>query len=985
MKKSKKSLFLAALSVMLMVAATSCGDKEKDKDKDMGTENNNKQDVVALAQTASGRSEEYVQELNGEWKFGGKMLSVEKLKEADYTKWENVTIPHTWNAADGEDGGANYARTAYWYHKEFTVNKQDGKRIYIEFLGSNTKTTVYVNGEKAGDMHRGGYTAFRYDITDLVKKGTNVLDVKVDNIADQSIAPISGDFNMYGGIYRRVYLVTVDDVHIDLENHGSSGLFLTTGNMRSETKPADLGKFTVKTDIVNSSEKEKEVEVVINVKGDNAPAAITEKVKVAANSKLTYTKEVTVENPTLWEGIRYTKDADNSKAGYQYEVSVELKTAGKVVDKVSDKMGFRYFWIDVSKDGEAGEGFFLNGKSYPLRGVNRHSYKAKVGSAMTEEMHKADMDIMLELGINTVRLCHYPQTDYFYDLCDENGIVVWTEIPTVNMIGSNADFEEVTKNQLTELVFQQYNRPSVVFWGLENEIGNGTDLFNATANAQVAKAKKLLYNLDNYLKEIDTTGRFSTQAVNRDYAMNQNDSDSVNKDFENNTGWKSDTVAWNIYPGWYPDANFYGTFADVMARKGALDNRSMGISEYGWGANPHQHEAYPELGSNNLTSGGPWHPEEYQNIMNEEALEYINNHNELWGTYYWVMFDFAVDARNEGGQIALNDKGLVTADRKIKKDSYYLYKANWNKKDLFAYISSKRWNDRTDEETYIKVYSNCDEVELFVNDKSLGKMEAKGNGVFIIEDIKLEIGEANIRVVGKCKGDSDEYTDKCMWNVKKAPVNPDDNKPKNLCTKKKVEVSSFEIGNYAKNAVDGDSTTRWVAMDASYPQTITIDMEEVFFVGDLTLEWDTKGGNRTYQYYVEVSEDGKTYTEVIDRRNNTTMGKIVESLKHVKARYIKVTAVGCNVNGWATLFEVKADGYTFVSEKYTIDHNKKKIIVDEMPESGIAESTFAENAGFEGNYTYKVNLSSGWIHEGNTVDVFNLAGEKVATYTIEAK
>lgn len=1088
MKKRKFGLFAAAVAVMLSVGLAGCGDKNdntdmtqptampteapaeptktpndtsgdnnQQEDETMGTTETIKTIAETIPQTASGRDFTYVKELDGIWKFGGLMQKAEKVLAADYSSWEEVTIPHTWNAKDAEDGGGNYVRTTYWYHKEFEVGDLSGKRLYAEFLGSNTKTDVYVNGEKVGDTHKGGYTAFRYDITEFVKAGTNVMDVCVNNQVDQSIAPISGDFNMYGGIYRRVYLVTVDEVHVDLDNHGSSGLFLTTGNMRSKEAPADLGEFQVKTDIVNDSAEDKIIDVVITVQGDNAPAPVTETVTVPAGGTLAYTRDMKVENPTLWEGICYDKNAGNKNVGYRYTVSVELKEGGTVLDKVEDKLGFRYFWIDVAENGEAGEGFFLNGRAFPLRGVNRHSYLAGVGSAMTEEMHAADMEIMLELGINTVRLCHYPHTDYFYDLCDENGLVVWTEIPTVNMIGTAKDFEEVTKKQLTELIYQQYNRPSVIVWGLENEIGNGTDLFKATANLQVAKAKALLYNLDALAKELDTTGRYTTQAVNRDYAMNQNAPDSVNKNFENNTGWKSDIVAWNIYPGWYPDANFYGTFEDVMVRKGALDSRSMGISEYGWGANPYQHEANPALGVNNLTSGGQWHPEEYQNLMNEEALAYINIHNELWGTYYWVMFDFAVDARNEGGRVALNDKGLVTDDRAVKKDSFYLYKANWNKKDSFVYITSRRWDKREEADTYIKIYSNCEEVELFINDKSLGKMEAKGNGVFLMENVTLEVGEIVVKAVGTIAGDVAQYTDTCTWirelsnnaelkseafvadetgnvlyvdrqvtvkefkelvqgannstytiwndgkevTVPSASVTPgfeikvtaEDGKTtatyqvqsRNLCINREVTVSSYETGNVGPNAVDGDSKTRWVAVNGTYPQSITVDLAEVYAIGDLTLEWDTKGGNRHYRYYVEVSEDGVNYIEVLDKRSNTTMGTITDSLKLAKGRYLRITATGCNVAGWATLFEIKADGYALTSEVYTIDDAAKEIAVDAIPEAGMAEGTFMEGLSIKGNYSYRVNLSSGWVHAGNTVDILDGSGNVVVTYTIVNK
>lgn len=957
--------------------------------------------------------------------FGGKGLSADAALKADVTTWSKVSIPHTWNAKDGEDGGGNYDRAAYWYHKELSISQDMmGKSIYIEFTGANTQTTVYVNGKKAGDTHKGGYTAFRYDVTDLVKDGSNTLDVCVDNTYTQTIAPISGDFNMYGGIFRRVYLAAVDKVHVDLEKNGSSGLVLKTGNMRSRQAPADLGQFDIQADIVNDSDAAKTVTVVATVEGDNAPAPIQKQITIPAGGTQKFDEHCTVTDPTLWEGIRYEKGADNSKTGYQYKVTLEIKEGETVLDKVQDKLGFRYFWIDSQNNGESGEGFYLNGKKFPLRGVNRHSCLKSVGSAMTEAQHNEDMAIMKELGVNTIRLCHYPHTDYFYDLCDENGIVVWTEIPVVNEVRASDEFIKTTKQQLTELISQQYNRPSVVFWGLENEIGNGQSLTDAKANKDLASAKKLLHDLDGLAKELDTTGRYTTQAVNRDYSMDGNDPDSVNQDFDTNKGWKSDTVAWNIYPGWYPDANFYGTFDEVMKRKTALDSRSMGISEYGWGANVKQHEAYPELGINNLTAGGTWHPEEYQNRMNEEALEYINTHDELWGTYYWVMFDFAVDSRNEGSQPALNDKGLVTADRKTKKDSFYLYKANWNKKDLFSYITSRRWTKRETSETYVKVYSNCDEVELFLNDKSLGKMQKKGNGVFLMEDVPLAVGDVNIKTVGSVTGSPEQYTDTCTWKreistkadlesktyavdtaektiaidnnvtckvfkekVKgvnnavykiydgEAEVTEDDALivpgmkihvvaedgvteadytviSSNLCINKPVEVSSNETGNVGKNAVDGNSTTKWTAVNGTYPQSITIDLEN---------------------------------TDIINRRENKEIGKITESMMLTKARFIRITATGCNEAGWATLFEVKADGYRITSDKYTVDDEHRVIVVDEISTTGLADSEFTSHMTVDGNYGYKMNYSSGWIHDGNTVDITDLAGNVVTTYTICTK
>lgn len=312
-----------------------------------------------------------------------------------------------------------------------------------------------------------------------------------------------------------MYLLAVEDVHVDLEDYGSSGLYLTTGNMRSQTRPEDLGQFNIRAGLVNDSEEEKTVTVTATVTGDNAPAPITREITIPAGETVTFDEDCTVENPTLWEGIDYSQGADNSNVGYQYTVTLTIREGDTLLDEVSDKIGFRYFWIDTSADGDSGQGFMLNGEVYPLHGVNRHSFRAGVGSALTEEMHQEDMELMMEMGVNSVRMCHYPHTDYFYDLCDENGIIVWTEIPLVNIPGSAADFQQVTEQQLTELIRQQYNRPSVVFWGLENEIGNGNSLTDPLANAQVAKAKQLLYDLDQLTKQEDPTGRYTTQSLNQ--------------------------------------------------------------------------------------------------------------------------------------------------------------------------------------------------------------------------------------------------------------------------------------------------------------------------------------------------------------------------------------------------------------------------------------------------------------------------------------
>ncbi len=994
-----------------------------------------------ILQTAGGRGGEYVTDFSFGWRFGGRDAGAETVSKEgfDDTGWEKVDIPHTWNIKDGENGGNNYDRCAYWYRKSLDVTKTEGKRIYIEFLGANTKTDVYVNGKRASlpdgtFTHRGGYTAFRYDITALVRKGENTIAVKVDNRRDEAIAPISGDFNMYGGIYRKVNIITVNEVHIDLENYGSSGLFVTTNDVRSKERPSSLGKMNVKADIVNDSDRERRIVVETKIIGDNAPKAVKETITIPAGGRYAFKKDMKVENPHLWNGISYEKDADNSDVGYQYKIEVSLFEDSQCIDKVTEKIGFRYFWVDKDK------GFYLNGEYHPLRGVNRHQYKIGMGSALTEKEHEEDMALIKDLGANMIRLCHYPQTDYFYDLCDENGMIVWTEIPFVNQLGSSEEFDEVTKEQLKELMRQQYNRPSVCFWGLQNEVGNGTPT-NSYMNM-----KQLMNELDLLAKKEDASGRYTVQAVNQNYSMNQNRDEGAYSDYTNNTGWKSDLISWNIYPGWY--GNFSGSFYDVMTSKKVLDSRPMGISEYGWGSNINQHELYPELNKNGLTPYGAWHPEEYQNMMHEEAVRYINDNDYLWSTLIWAMFDFSVDSRNEGGQPGVNDKGLVTNDRKIKKDSFYLYQANWRKDKAVLHITSKRMAKRDTAISYVKIYSNCDEVELFKNDISLGMMENKGDGIFVMEKVKLEVGENSI--VAKGRFDGENYTDSCVWtrersnlaqlesdsitidNTKKTVILDKDytlkefeeklfgvngakwtlfdkndavtDKEKaivagmsikvvaedsvteaiyyittaNLAFGKNVISSSNEKGNEAYRAVDSDPETRWVAVNNTYPQNITIDMGEEYFLGSGETDWyDDK--NRYYSYDIEVSCDGENYVKVADRTDNTQVGYIKDNLQMTKGRYVRINIYKCsNSAGYAALYEVKINGWRMESDLYEINHGNRIITADKLGDAeGVTPDRFFDNLKIYGNCTYELKVGTGYVNDSDRLVITDYEGREI--------
>ena len=733
------NILVLALSGLLFLCAGACASEENPME-------------VRLAQTACGRSTEYVMDLSDGWRFGGKGEDA-SAEDYDDGLWTHVNLPHTWNKADGADGGNDYVRSTFWYRKDLDIDETfAGKRVYLEFLGANQKTDLYVNGRhirlcgSSEYTHEGGYTAFRYDLTDELREGRNTIAARVNNERDEKIAPIEADFNMYGGIYRRVYLIVVDSVHIDLSDGGSSGLFLTTPNVRSKERPDDFGTLNIRARIVNKGGESRTITATAHIEGDNAPEDIVRTFTVPAGGSAAFDADTYIIDPHLWKGIDYSGKTDNSDVGYRYTVTLTLSDGEKTIDAVSDKAGFRHFYVDKET------GFYLNGESYPLRGVNRHQFKEGMGSAITEKEHEEDIEIIMELGANTVRLCHYPQTDYFYELCDQNGIILWTEIPLVNKVGVADGFAETTKKQLVELIRQQYNRPSIFFWGLENEVADN-------ARSSIITAKTLLSELDDLVHEEDRTGRYSTQAIHHDEPMDQNDPSNLADDGAL-MGWKSDLLGRNVYTGWY--SRYQGTtFESFVNSKAAQDSRPLALSEYGWGGSTEQHELYPELGKDGLAADSNWHPEEYQSLMHETAIAYINTHDFLWGTYVWSMFDFDVDKRDEGSRVAQNDKGLVSNDRKTKKDSFYLYKANWDKREPFVHFTSARYTERTSARTYVKVYSNCDRVKLYKNGEWTGDMASMGNGIFLLEDMSLDIGENKLRAVGEMDGKNCEDT--CIW------------------------------------------------------------------------------------------------------------------------------------------------------------------------------------------------------------------------------
>lgn len=571
-----------------------------------------------------------------------------------------LDLPHTWNNIDGQDGGNDYWRGTCTYEKKFAKPEfdADAEVVYLQFHGVNASAKVVLNGKEVC-THDGGYSTFRKDVTELLEE-ENHLIVKVDNSVNTKVYPQKADFTFYGGIYRDVELLTVSKAHFDLDHFGGPGIRITP-EVKGKNAEIHVETWT------NTEDGEVKVTLL-----DAEGKAVTE-----GTGKNTVLK---VENVHLWDGVRDP---------YLYTVKAELLLDGKTADEITSTCGVRTFEFSPK------DGFHLNGRSYPLHGVSRHQDFKGIGNAITKEHHDRDMELIREIGANTIRLAHYQHDQYFYDLCDQYGMVVWAEIPYISE--HLADGNENTVSQMKELITQNYNHPCIVTWGLSNEI---------TISGRQYK-KQMLDNhhvLQKMVKEMDPT-RVTTLAC---YAMCPH--------------WHpvahiSDIVAWNLYLGWYIPGFFLNDWWIKLWRM-LYPKRCLGFSEYGAEGMPNLHSGKPKRGDNT---------EEYQNIYHEFMLECFKRHPYMWGTYVWNMFDFAADARNQGGEPGMNHKGLVTFDRKLKKDCFYLYKAYWTDAP-FVYLAGRRYEYRTEAVTEITVYSTMKEVSLYNNGKLVETK--KGEQVF---------------------------------------------------------------------------------------------------------------------------------------------------------------------------------------------------------------------------------------------------------------
>ena len=567
---------------------------------------------------------------------------------------ESVNLPHSWNAVDGQDGGNDYFRGDCLYKKALKkAELPEGMECYLEIRGANSSADVYVNG-KALAHHDGGYSTWRVNMTEALEE-ENEIAIVVNNAPNDTVYPQMADFTFYGGIYRDVYLVCVPKSHFDLDYYGGTGLQIT---------PVVDGKNANVNVEVYLKDMEAGDELVYTVydKEENELAQVKTTEKQAS---------ITLENVRLWKG---------RKDPYLYCCEVELVRGGEVLDSVCSRFGCRTFEIDPER------GFILNGEEYPLRGVSRHQDRWGLGNALLPKHHDEDIDLIMEVGATTIRLAHYQHDQYFYDLCDEKGLVIWAEIPYISRHLPGG--RENTISQMKELVVQNYNHPSIVVWGLSNEI-----------TMSGAKDPDLIENhhiLNDLVHGMDKT-RLTTMAC---VSMCGMDEPYVQI---------PDVVSYNHYFGWYGgDTSMNGPWFDKFHAK--FPNKPIGVSEYGCEA-LNWHTSNPVQGD---------YTEEYQSYYHEELIKQLFTRKYLWATHVWNMFDFGADARAEGGENGQNHKGLVTFDRKYKKDSFYAYKA-WLSDEPFVHLCSKRYIDRVEDVTKVTVYSNQPEVELFVNGESLGK------------------------------------------------------------------------------------------------------------------------------------------------------------------------------------------------------------------------------------------------------------------------
>ncbi len=709
----------------------------------------------SVSQTSSGRQ---TVSLNGDWTF---------------TSYDGsstvVQVPHSWEYTDLSSGDpAQSARTCI-YERQISVGEFAGKRLFLQFDAVNKEAVVYIDGVEVG-RHNGGFTAFAVDITDAcMGKEQVAVRVETTNITTDT-TPVNTDFSHFAGLYRDVRLVAVDPrAYLALEDSGSQGVYFSTDVDLSS------GTATLTPKVMVSGQGGGEVTVQVTLKDARGctVGSVRRTLTVSGTAQEVTLDAIVVPNAHLWQG---TQDP------YLYTAQTSVCVDGRTVDCNIQNVGFRTYAV---RDGV----FYLNGQVYTLRGVGMHQEFGAQTNATNRAQKEQDIQLVLEMGANALRTSHYPHDQYLYELCDRYGIVVWNEIPFYLVMLDTETFRENVLQNAEEMVKQGFNHPSIIVWGIENEVNYYENFTAYYSQPNAAELGQFMQELAQFVKQLDPS-RLVGEAVIDSSAMAQQTAGWVTPESD------TDVVGFNIYTGWYSNVNgattenqsdrVVNSFQSKLQGYQSLFDQSSGgtvsyvMTEYGAGANIQQHADLGEDfkwggtdSSKGYASSGAFHPEEYQSYVHEGMLmaiygdetNGISPAENLWGAFAWAMFDFS-SFRNEGGLLRLNTKGLVTADRTVKKDAFYLYKANWNDTDPFVHITSSRYTIRPDATIDVKVYSNCDAVELTVNGTSYGQGQKQQDGVFVWHDVELNgNGQGNVVTATGAK-DGRTYQDVCdTWTA----------------------------------------------------------------------------------------------------------------------------------------------------------------------------------------------------------------------------
>lgn len=618
----------------------------------------------------------------------------------DDSGWSHVTLPHTFNGSDGDDGGGYYRGPA-WYRAHIEMGRKDpGRRYYLVFDGAALATGAWVNGRKVG-RHEGGYARFRLDVTDALLVGRNTIAVRVDNSKVPQIAPLGGDFTVFGGLYRPVSLVSTDDVHIDMMDHGGPGVYVSTPHI--DAKKARIRARTLVTNDGSQTERLHVVNSIRDAQGREV-AQCHESVTVKAGGTVSVIAETHLPDPHLWNGV---------SDPYLYSVVTTVTDArGRERDRIETPLGVRS--IEITAD----HGLLLNGRPYAVHGVVFfNSERPGRGTAITDREVSADMQVIADLGATGVRFVHFQHPQRAYREADRRGLLVWTEVPLNGVIDAGEAFQRNVEQQMRELIAQNFNHPSVAVWGLGNEI--------YAENPDVLRVIKALQGVAAAADPSrPTVYAHCCQADDAPKAM------------------ISDVGAYNRYFGWYPDQK--GTLGSwARSFHAQFPHRPFAIGEYGAGGSIRDQESDPAP----PVTTSAWHPEQFQALYHERNWREIKDLLYLWGSFVWVAFDVASDGRAEGDRNGINDKGLVTYDREVKKDAYFWYQANWSDRPML-HLADSRHRYRTSSKTQVKVYTNTAKVHLQVNGQDLGDASVREH-IALWPDVSLRPGLNDVLVTAE--------------------------------------------------------------------------------------------------------------------------------------------------------------------------------------------------------------------------------------------